>query len=70
MSWALAEPVAGLAAADRLTLRTCAVAGDAAEVRHDVEECAHVGRLLLHPDDLAASGCWSSAACISASGQG
>jgi hypothetical protein len=68
-SCALAEPVAGLALAVRLTLST-ARSPARREQRHDVGERAHVGRLFLHPDDLGGSGCWSSAACSSASGQG
>ena len=55
-SCALAEPVAGLAAAERLTLSTCAVAGEAAQARHDEGVRAHVRRLLLHPDDFVRVG--------------
>ena len=48
--------MAGLAAAERLTLRHLAIAGDAAQTRHDEGERAHVGRLFLHPDDFARGG--------------
>ena len=55
-SCALAEPVAGLALAERFTERTGCLSGDAPQARHDEDERAHVGGLFLHPDDFARIG--------------
>ena len=53
-SWALAEPVAGLALA-RVSRNAGACLGPCRlfEARKHVEERAHVARFFLHPDDFA-----------------